>query len=285
MQVTIDSGSGCCFGVVSAIDSAEAVLHKGNHLYCLGDIVHNNKELERLSSKGLEYIDYETYKNLRDTTVLIRAHGEPPLTYKIALDNNITLIDASCPVVLRLQANIRKSWDTLSPMGGQVVIFGRKGHAEVIGLLGQTFDNAIIVSDIDDLIQIDYNKPVHLFAQTTQNEQAYAEIALRIKERMESETLEFRVHQTICRLVANRATELGVFALKHDIILFVSDPKSSNGKYLFNICKNHNPRSYFISSKEDIIDDMLTNAKSAGICGATSTPLWLMKEIAESIQS
>jgi len=288
MKITIDQGSGCCFGVVSAIGSAEALLEKQTPLYCLGDIVHNNRELERLSARGLVYINYDTFRQLRDTTVLIRAHGEPPETYKIALKNNISLIDASCPVVLKLQANIRRAYDASLKNGGQVVIFGKKGHAEVIGLLGQTFNNAIVVSDINDLEVIDYSKPVYLFAQTTQNAEAYREIGNLIKQRMQqecsTEIFTPEIHNTICRLVARRADDISAFAKQHDVILFVSDPKSSNGKYLFEICKNANQRSFFISDEHNITPEMLREANSVGICGATSTPRWLMQSIADKIQ-
>jgi len=287
MKVTIDNGSGCCFGVVSAISSAEAVLCNNTPLYCLGDIVHNNKELERLSAKGLKYIDYSTYKTLRDTSVLIRAHGEPPETYKIALENNIQLIDASCPVVLKLQANIRKAYDESLQNNGQVVIFGKKGHAEVIGLLGQTFNKAIVVSDLDDLQHIDYSKPVYLFAQTTQSAETYQEIGKLISDAMQHCNPDKHhkplIFQTICKLVEKRSTDIAAFAGNHDLILFVSDPKSSNGKYLFDICKNVNPNSSFISSVKDLTPEMLLNAGSVGICGATSTPRWLMQEIADSL--
>lgn len=288
MKITIDQGSGCCFGVVSAIGSAEALLENQTPLYCLGDIVHNNMELERLRTKGLVCINYETFNQLRDTFVLIRAHGEPPETYKIALKNNIRLIDASCPVVLKLQASIRRAYDASLSNNGQVVIFGKKGHAEVIGLLGQTFNNAIVVSDVRDLEVIDYKLPVYLFAQTTQNADAYRKISNIIKNRMqdalEKKPLTPEIHNTICRLVAQRADDISAFAKLHDVILFVSDPKSSNGKYLFEICKNANKHSYFISDERDITREMLQEASSVGICGATSTPRWLMQSIADKIQ-
>jgi 4-hydroxy-3-methylbut-2-en-1-yl diphosphate reductase len=289
MKIFIDQGSGCCFGVVSAIDSAEELLKKHNPLYCLGDIVHNNKELERLSNKGLTYINYETFRSLKNTAVLIRAHGEPPSTYQTALDNNISLIDASCPVVLRLQANIRKAYDYCKENGGQIVIFGKEGHAEVIGLRGQTFDQAIIVSNMNDLQKIDYQSDVWLFAQTTQDASAYSLIGQKIMEHQQVanplQPAKLFSHNTICRLVANRADELTVFSQSHDVILFVSDPKSSNGKYLFDICKKHNNNSFFISSFEDIDISHLKDAASIGICGATSTPRWLMQDISNKLNS
>ncbi len=289
MKITVDQGSGCCFGVVSAIGSAEAFLEKEQKLYCLGDILHNNEELERLSKKGLIYIDYSTYRQLNNTTVLIRAHGEPPETYKIALTNNIQLIDASCPVVLKLQASIRNAYDQTLKNGGQVVIFGKKGHAEVIGLLGQTFNNAIVVSDPSDLDEIDYSVPVYLFAQTTQNAETYTQIGQMITRRMEQskpgENHLPVIHNTICRLVSKRSDDIAEFSRQHDVILFVSDPKSSNGKYLFEICKSNNRHSFFISSHKDIHPGMLNNTRSIGICGATSTPRWLMQKIASELNS
>jgi 4-hydroxy-3-methylbut-2-en-1-yl diphosphate reductase len=287
MKITINKGSGCCFGVVSAIGSAEAFLETNEKLYCLGDIVHNNEELIRLNKKGLIFIDHEIFKTLQNTTVLIRAHGEPPETYQIALQNNIQLIDASCPVVLKLQANIRKAYDETLKGGGQVVIFGKKGHAEVIGLLGQTYNKAIVVSDQNDLINIDYSKPVHLFAQTTQNTDAFKQISEIITARMQEVSGHQKsvpvIHNTICKLVGKRAEDIAIFARQHDIILFVSDLKSSNGKYLFDICKIHNVNSYFISSEEDIRSEIIQNAEKIGICGATSTPEWLLNKIADAI--
>lgn len=287
MKITIDQGSGCCFGVVSAISSAEVFLEEEHQLFCLGDILHNNEELERLRKKGLTYIDYNTYKQLNNTTVLIRAHGEPPETYQIALKNNISLIDASCPVVLKLQASIRKAYDESLSNNGQVVIYGKKGHAEVIGLLGQTFNNAVVVSELADLDEIDYTKPLHLFAQTTQNADTYAQIGEIITQRMNKanplDCIKPEIHNTICRLVSRRSDDIAAFASLHDVILFVSDPKSSNGKYLFEICKRNNPKSFFISSIRDIQPETLNNAESVGICGATSTPRWLMQKIASEI--
>lgn len=289
MKITIDQGSGCCFGVVSAIGFAETILESHKPLFCLGDIVHNDQELERLREKGLVYIDYATYLNLRNTTVLIRAHGEPPKTYKIALENNIRLIDASCPVVLRLQASIRKAYDESLNNNGQVVIFGKKGHAEVIGLLGQTFDKAIVISEQEDLKAIDFSRPVYLFAQTTQNAHEYYRIGQLITEAMQQcrDDVNHKpvIFHTICKLVEKRSSEIENFARKHDLILFVSDPKSSNGKYLFEICRKNNPNSYFISSVKDITDNMLKNVQNVGICGATSTPLWLMHEISDFLKN
>ncbi len=288
MKITIDLCSGFCFGIISAIRSAEAMLEKIKPLYCLGDIVHNNMELMRLEKKGLIYIDNASFRKMKNATVLIRAHGEPPETYKIALKNQITLIDSSCPVVLKLQSSIRKAYDKYIKEDGQVVIYGKKGHAEVAGLLGQTFNNAIVVSDTDDLQKIDYSRSVYLFAQTTQNIHEYKEIGKNIERRMQTKNpvgaLKLVIFNTVCRLVTNRAKELATFSKEHQAILFVSDKKSSNGKYLFDICKKNNPNSYFISSYKDVTAEMTENAESTGICGATSTPRWLMHEIAQKIK-
>lgn len=288
MKITIDQDSGCCFGLVSAIATAEAFLEKNESLYCLGDILHNNEEMERLSSKGLMYIDYETFRKLYNTTVLIRAHGEPPETYKIALQNNLQLIDASCPVVLRLQENIRKAYDFSEKNGGQVVIFGKKNHAEVIGLLGQTFHKAFVVTEFQDLETIDFSKPVFLFAQTTQSEEEYNAIIEIISNRMQKTTgdphMKPEIHNTICKLVSKRASNIAEFAKQHDLILFVSDRKSSNGKYLFEICERNNEHSHFITSIDEITPELFRHIESVGICGATSTPRWLMQKIADKIR-
>lgn len=289
MIITIDKGSGFCFGVVSAIGVAEAELDAGRSLYCLGDIVHNNMELERLRKKGLQFIDHSTFKTLHSTTVFIRAHGEPPSTYQTALENDITLIDASCPVVLKLQASIRKACEKNISTNGQLVIFGKKGHAEVVGLLGQTLGTAIVVSSESDLDEIDYTFPVVLFAQTTQNKEAFQSLAENIRNRFvfagKNPDIFLDVRNTICRLVANRAEELSGFAKLHDIVLFVSDPKSSNGKYLYSICKQANSNSHFICSTQDIDFNWFKKAKHVGVCGATSTPYWLMQEIADFLKS
>ena len=289
MKITIDSNSGFCFGVVYAIQKAEEELDRSGKLYCLGDIVHNNKEVERLNAKGLQVIDHETLKSLYDCKVLIRAHGEPPETYEIALKNNIELIDASCPVVLKLQNRVRTSFDTIEDEDGQIVIYGEPGHAEVNGLIGQTLGKAIIVKDEEDLFKIDFSKPVTLFSQTTKSSSGFLKMKNLIEERshkqMENEvTDEFLVsNDTICRQVSNREPHLKKFSENHDVILFVSGKKSSNGKALFEVCKSINPNSYFISDEDEIDKKWLKKDDTIGICGATSTPMWLMEKVAERL--
>lgn len=287
MDVTIDSNSGFCFGVVYAIQMAEDELEANGSLYCLGDIVHNNKEVERLEKKGLKIIDHHEFQNLRNTKVLIRAHGEPPETYKTAIENNIELIDASCPVVLKLQNRIRNGVDQLGD--GQIVVYGKEGHAEVNGLVGQTNGNAIIVSDVDELDLINFNRPVHFFSQTTQPTDGFKfmieEITHRIKQ-AGHDPLDYLIsNDTLCRQVSNREPQLLEFSQGHDVILFVSGKKSSNGKVLFDVCKSVNPRTYFISEWSEVQKDWLIDAQTIGICGATSTPMWLMEQIEQEIQT
>jgi 4-hydroxy-3-methylbut-2-enyl diphosphate reductase len=288
MQINIDPNSGLCFGVVNAINKAEEELKISGKLYCLGHIVHNNEEVERLEKKGLVTINYKQFRQLRNCKVLIRAHGEPPETYKIAKQNNIELIDASCKVVLKLQERIAKSYQKVF-QNGQVVIYGKIGHAEVNGLVGQTGGNATIVQSMEDIEKIDFSKPVELYSQTTMSIKGLQEIAQEIKLRMiqtfGNDNISFIVHDTICRQVANRAPQLEKFALNNDVILFVSGKDSSNGKVLYNVCKQVNPKSYFISNKNDILPESLKGANSVGICGATSTPSWLMNEIAEHLKT
>ena len=289
MKVTIDSHSGFCFGVVYAIQKAEEELERYGELYCLGDIVHNNKEVERLAAKGLKVINHDQLKELHDCKVLIRAHGEPPETYEIALKNNIELIDASCPVVLKLQHRVRTSFDSMEDEDGQVVIYGETGHAEVSGLIGQTLGKAIVVKNEDDLVKIDFSKPVYLFAQTTKSSSGFLKMKTIIEEKshkaMEKEVSEefFVSNDTICRQVSNREPHLKKFSELHDVILFVSGKKSSNGKALFEVCKLVNPKSYFISDEDEIDNSWLKNVESVGICGATSTPMWLMEKVSERI--
>jgi len=289
MQVEIDAKSGFCFGVKSAIEKAEAYLQENASLYCLGDIVHNTVEVERLKKLGLITIDYEKFKSLKNCTVLLRAHGEPPETYKIALQNNITLIDGSCPVVLKLQKRVTKSYLKAHQENGQVVIYGKKGHAEVIGLLGQISNDALLVSDESDLEQIDFRRPVTIYAQTTKSITGFNSIVNEIKSRVAGLGFDpeshVEVNNTICGQVSGRDKDLKVFAKKHDVIVFVSDKKSSNGKMLFEACRKENEQSYFISSPEDIDVQWFNNVNSVGICGATSTPLWLMEKTAVTIRN
>jgi 4-hydroxy-3-methylbut-2-enyl diphosphate reductase len=291
MKVTIDPNSGFCFGVVYAIEKAEEELDQSGRLYCLGDIVHNNREVERLRAKGLEVIDHDQLKELHDCKVLIRAHGEPPETYEIALKNNIELIDASCPVVLKLQNRVRTSFGKVEDEDGQLVIYGEPGHAEVKGLIGQTGGKAILVKNEEDLSMIDFSKPVYLFSQTTKSTEGFQKMRKLIEDRayksMEKEvTDEFLVtNDTICRQVSNREPQLKKFAAGQDVLLFVSGKKSSNGKALFSACQSVNPNCYFIEDASEIDENWLKNAENVGICGATSTPLWLMKQVAQKVES
>jgi 4-hydroxy-3-methylbut-2-enyl diphosphate reductase len=286
MEVTIDVNSGFCFGVVFAIQMAEDELKNSGNLYCLGDIVHNNMEVERLEKKGLKIIDHEQFKTLRDTKVLIRAHGEPPETYRTAIENNIELIDASCPVVLKLQNRIRNGVENLGE--GQIVVYGKEGHAEVNGLVGQTNGKAIIVDTIEDLGKLDYSKPIQFFSQTTQPTEGFKlmrdEIQRRINESGNSNEIVLESNDTLCRQVSNREPQLREFAANHDIIVFVSGKKSSNGKVLFDVCHEVNAQSYFVSTWEEIDTSWFDNDSKVGICGATSTPMWLMEDIAEKLR-
>jgi len=288
MNITIDKNSGYCFGVEFAIQMAEDEMEHNKELYCLGDIVHNGMEVKRLYKKGLRIIDRDQLKELRDCKVLIRAHGEPPETYKIALENNLELIDASCPVVLKLQNRVKHAFDSNRKDNGQIVIYGQVGHAEVIGLAGQTCDEAIIVTTEADLDKIDFRRPVTLFSQTTKSTKGFYHIKELIEERIrqanqDSTSPAFDANDSICRQVSNREPQLAKFATEHDVIIFVSGKKSSNGKALYSVCKQHNPSSYFIESEEELEQAWFAQAQSIGICGATSTPMWLMEQVAGSI--
>lgn len=283
MKVVIDPNSGFCFGVVYAIQAAENELEKNGTLYCLGDIVHNNMEVERLKGKGLKIISHEEFATLTNAVVLIRAHGEPPDTYSIALKNNIRLIDASCPVVLRLQNKIRLGYDEALKKNAQIVIYGKEGHAEVNGLVGQTVNAAIIINAISDIDKIDFSKSVILFSQTTQSKDGFDEVVRIIKKRLKNKDLFVEANDTICRQVSNREPQISLFARAHDVIVFVGGKKSSNGIFLYNVCLKNNSRSYFISSPEELNPDWFINCRSAGVCGATSTPRWLMEQVADAI--
>ena len=287
MKVTIDKYSGFCFGVVYAIEMAESILEKEGILYCLGDIVHNNKEVERLSDMGLKIITNSDLKNYSNCKVLIRAHGEPPSTYSIALENNIQLLDASCPVVLKLQHQIKEGYEDIKKIDGQVIIFGKEGHAEVTGLLGQTKNNAIIVTTIEDLNKVDFSKSIYIYSQTTKSPKAYKEISDIIARRVKSEggvNVKYIVHDTLCRQVSGREPQLKIFSKENDVIIFVSGQKSSNGKMLYQSCKEENSNSYFISDVKEINSEWFSNVSSVGICGATSTPRWLMEQVQNAIQ-
>ena len=282
-KVEIDKKSGYCFGVTRAIKKAEEELKKGTPLYCLGYIVHNALEVERLTKLGLITIDMEQFKQLKNARVLLRAHGEPPSTYEIAKQNNIELIDASCPVVLTLQNRIKKK-DKETNDSTQTVIYGKKGHAEVVGLVGQTNDRAIVIEDIDELDKLDYAKDIYLFSQTTKQLDGFREISTEIESRMQG-SAQFKSYDTICRQVSNRVPNLQEFAKKHDIVFFVAGKKSSNGKVLFEVCKKSNPNSYFISNPKEVDISLVKENISIGICGATSTPKWQMEEVEKIIKS
>ncbi len=276
LQVTIDKDSGFCFGVVYAIDMAEEILEEDGYLYCLGDIVHNDEEVARLTAKGLRIISHADLPELKNEKVLIRAHGEAPETYRIALENNITLIDASCPVVLKLQNRVKTSFDAKE----KILIFGKHGHAEVIGLQGQTNNEAIVFQDIAELEDVDLPHKVTLYSQTTKSTDKF----YSIKEELQNRGYEVKANDTICRQVSNRYEDLGVFAMRFDKIIFVSGKKSSNGRVLYEVCKKSNPNSYFVSDPGELMPSMFTPGDSVGICGATSTPLWLMQEVKQVLE-
>lgn len=279
--IEIDPDSGFCFGVVTAITKAEQELGRSGTLYCLGDIVHNSDEVERLRSKGLITITHSDLEKLRNVKVLLRAHGEPPSTYELARKNNITIIDATCPVVLQLQKRI-KSAAELPDKDLQIVIYGKEGHAEVNGLVGQTDNRAIVVQNIDELSKIHMERPVALYSQTTMPVDGFAKISKAIRETIPS-GIPVDSYDTICRQVANRAPKLRQFAASHNLILFVSGKKSSNGKFLFSECQKVNPDSHLISNASEIDPTWLSGKDSIGICGATSTPRWLMDQVREHI--
>lgn len=280
IHVEIDSSSGFCFGVTTAIQKAEEELAKGNTLYCLGDIVHNGKEVERLHARGLITINHEQLKQLHDVKVLLRAHGEPPETYETARRNNIEIIDATCPVVLQLQRRIKKQYDA-NPEA-QIVIFGKNGHAEVLGLVGQTHSKAIVMEKLEDVRLLDFGRDIYLYSQTTKNLDEFRRIIDYIQSHIAPDAT-FRSFDTICRQVANRMPNIASFAARHDIIIFVSGRKSSNGKVLFNTCKSVNPNSYMIEGPGEIDSSWIEGVTSVGICGATSTPKWLMEQCRDSI--
>jgi len=288
MKVTIDKYSGFCFGVVYAIQMAEDILAKEDQLYCLGDIVHNNKEVDRLKNMGLKIINPDDLKDIFDCKVLIRAHGEPPETYTVALKNNIELLDASCPVVLKLQHQIKEGYEDIKEIDGQIIIFGKEGHAEVTGLLGQTKNEAIIITTINDLEKIDFSKSIYIYSQTTKSPKAYKAINDVIAERVKlsaGENVKYIVHDTLCRQVSGREPQLKQFSKDNDVVVFVSGQKSSNGKMLYQSCKEENDNSYFISDVDEINTDWFNGINSVGICGATSTPRWLMENVQNTIEN
>lgn len=281
-KVEIDPKSGFCFGVVNAITKAEEELAKGGVLYCLGDIVHNNIEVERLQKMGLKTINHEEFAQLKNVRVLLRAHGEPPSTYEIAKANNIEIIDASCPVVLRLQKKIKNKYNEVQDDDTQIVIYGKIGHAEVNGLIGQTNSTAIVIEGQADLDKIDFSRNVCFFSQTTKPLDGFQEIIDIMKSRMIGDA-KFEYFDTICRQVSNRIPNIKEFASQNDVIFFIAGEKSSNGKILYAECKKQNPRSYFITTPADIDESIVLSANSIGVCGATSTPKWQMEEVQETI--
>lgn len=278
MIVEIDTGSGFCFGVTTAISKAEEELAQSKSLYCLGDIVHNGRECERLKNLGLITVEHEDLDKLSNTTMLLRAHGEPPSTYTKAHAQNITLIDATCPVVLNLQKRIKAAYE----QGGQIVIYGKNGHAEVIGLVGQTEGNAIVIENLEDAKHLDFTRDIKLFSQTTKSLAGFREIVAYIEENMH-DGAQFTYSDTICRQVANRMPNIRDFAQKHDVVLFVCGKKSSNGKVLFAECSKVNPRTYMIDKPSEIDFQWFKDTQSIGICGATSTPKWLMEQCKQHI--
>ena len=277
MKIEIDQGSGFCFGVTRAIGKAEEELANGARLYCLGDIVHNGKECDRLKRMGLITIDHATYQELHQAKVLLRAHGEPPRTYQLAQQQEIEIIDATCPVVLHLQERIKREYHADPERKKQIVIFGKNGHAEVLGLVGQTEGTAIVIEKLKDVETLDFQRDICLYSQTTKPLDEFRQIVVFIQQHI-SPTATFTYYDTICRQVANRMPHIREFASRHDVVLFVCGRKSSNGRVLYNECKNVNPRSYMIDTANEIQPEWFKGCNSVGICGATSTPKWLMEE-------
>ena len=280
LQIEIDNGSGFCFGVTTAIQKAEEELAAGKTLYCLGDIVHNGMECERLKQLGLVTINHEEMKQLHGVKVLLRAHGEPPSTYEMARENDIEIIDATCPVVLQLQRRIKKQYDACPE--AQIVIFGKPGHAEVLGLVGQTESKAIVIANVEEVKRLDFTRDIYLYSQTTKSLDEFHRIIEYIQEHISPEAT-FKSFDTICRQVANRMPNISAFAARHDLVLFVCGRKSSNGKVLFNECKSVNPNSHLIEGPEEIKKEWLDGVRTIGICGATSTPKWLMEQCRDAI--
>ena len=288
MIIEIDNGSGFCFGVTTAIKKAEEELAQGETLYCLGDIVHNGMECERLREMGLITINHDQMRELHNAKVLLRAHGEPPETYELARKNNIEIIDATCPVVLKLQKRIKEQYETSPnlPKGeeAQIVIFGKKGHAEVLGLVGQTHSSAIVIESSDEVTKLDFTRDIYLYSQTTKSLDEFRRIIDYIQTHI-SPNATFKSFDTICRSVANRMPNISQFATKHDLVLFVCGRKSSNGKVLYNECLRVNPNTHLIEDPQEIEPEWLKGIESVGICCATSTPRWLMEQCRDAIQN
>ncbi len=287
MNVEIDPDSGFCYGVVRAIRMAEDELQRGQELFSLGDIVHNEPEVARLNRCGMRTINHYEFRKLHDAKVLIRAHGEPPETYRTAADNHISLADATCPVVLNLQKKVHQAYIESQTDNGQVVIYGKPGHAEVNGLVGQTSDMAVVINSESEVDRIDVRRPVYLFAQTTMTVEGLQGIRTAIdreREKLQIGTdIPFKVYDTVCRQVSNREPQLTNFARRHDAVVFVSGSKSSNGKALYEVCKRANPHTYMIATPDELNASWFAGIKNVGVCGATSTPRWLMEEAAEKI--
>jgi len=284
IKVEVDTKSGFCYGVIQAIKEAESFLEKNEKLNSLGSIVHNNTELSRLTELGMQVITHKDLERLKDSVVFIRAHGEPPSSYEIAKKNNLKLIDCTCPVVLKLQERIKKRYIWLKGVNGQLLIFGKPGHAEVNGLVGQVEGDAIIIEKIEDLINVDFSRPISIFSQTTKDPQEYKKVCDKIEENMllcGAPKDNFKSYNTICGQVSSRHPHLKAFSKKHTIIIFVSGKESSNGKILYESCKSVNPRSYSIESTGDIKKEWLKDGDSVGVCGATSTPMWLLEDVAQ----
>jgi 4-hydroxy-3-methylbut-2-en-1-yl diphosphate reductase len=287
LRIDIDPHAGFCFGVTKVVDMAEEILRREGHLYCLGSIVHNIKEIERLQNMGLKIITYDEFLKLSDSKVLVRAHGEPPETYRHAQENNIEIIDGTCPIVLKLQSRIQSDYDRNYSAGAQIVIYGKKDHAEVRGLSGQTGYNSIIIESEKDLNRIDYSKPVHLYAQTTMNGANYSSIINRIREKFSENGMETGMAvctKSICGQVSGRIPRLKEFCSSHDVIIFASSPESSNGKLLFQQCRITNEHSYFVAGVQDVRNEWIRGAASVGITGATSTPRWLLEQISDYVK-
>jgi 4-hydroxy-3-methylbut-2-enyl diphosphate reductase len=283
VKISIEEKSGFCSGVKRVVKMAEDILDRGEELYCLGQLVHNEEEVERLREKGLKYIGKEEYEKLRDATVLIRAHGEPPETYRIAEVHNLRLVDGTCGIVKKMQQRVREDYRFAASRAGSLVIYGKSGHPEVLGLNGQTGNNAIVVRNLQDLEKARITAPVVLYSQTTMDTDGFKEIAASLEKRVGRENLE--IHNTICHHISHREPGLRRFASENDLILFVAGKESSNGKILFTACQHVNPRSYFISSADELKKEWFENVETTGICGATSTPVWLMEAVAEKVKT
>lgn len=287
MRIDIEKNSGFCFGVENAIKLTEEALRSGEEIYSLGHIVHNEAEVKRLEDLGLKTINHDQFRKLKNSKVVIRAHGEPPETYRIASENNIEIIEATCPIVKRIQKKVRRHYENTGEKV-QNLIYGKREHAEVVGLLGQTAGHSILISEMKDIDQIDFSKPAEIFSQTTRSREKYAKIIMEIRKRYEKEGYEpgkmLTVNYTICRQVANREPQLRNFSRQHDVIVFVSGKSSSNGRMLYEVCLNINPKTYFISDINEIKDEWFDKVSSVGVCGATSTPKWLINEVAEKIK-